>query len=299
MRKRLLATFLALFMVLGMLPGIARAAETSGKCGEKLTWTLNGGVLTIEGTGRMYARNPLTNPSPWNSYRDQIHTVNICDGVTIIGEGAFGNCYNLISVTIPNSVTSIEWSAFSGCNSLTNVTIPNSVTSIGSFAFSSCSSLTNVTIPNSVTSIGGDAFAGCSSLTSVTIPNSVVSVEPGVFDKCSSLVNVTIPVSVTSIGWSAFWECSRLTDVYYSGSEAQWKRISISDGNDPLLQRHHSLQQFKCAWDCANSYKTSCSSYFFDNFHHNSSWDFYHCPVGCCAGGRPVSLECSDKRGVS
>ena len=34
----------------------ARAEEvTSGKCGTDLTWELNGGVLTISGTGDLYS----------------------------------------------------------------------------------------------------------------------------------------------------------------------------------------------------------------------------------------------------
>ena len=46
----------------------------------------------------------------------------------------------------------------------------------------------------------------------------------------------TIPNSVTSIGEYAFYDCTSLTDVYYAGSEAQWKAISISfNRNDDLL----------------------------------------------------------------
>jgi len=41
---------------------------------------------------------------------------------------------------------------------------------------------------------------------------------------------------VTIILDRAFWGCNNLTDVYYSGSEAQWKAILIrSEKNDPLL----------------------------------------------------------------
>ena len=171
--------------------------------------------------------------------------------VTTIENGAFRDCPNLTSITIPNSVTSIGYNAFFGCSSLISVTIGNGVTSIGSYAFYGCSGLKKVivpdiaawcgisfsnsvsnplcyakhiysdenieikdlVIPNSVTSIGGGAFSGCSGLTSVTIPNSVTSIGNYVFDGCSGLTSVTIPNSVTSIGEHAFMGCSGLTSI--------------------------------------------------------------------------------------
>lgn len=95
-------------------------------------------------------------------------SIVVKDGVTSIGQYAFGNCKALSSITIPNSVTRIGEGAFYGCTGLTSITIPNSVTSIEEGTFYDCSGLTSVTIPNSVTKIGGYAFFDCSGLTSVT-----------------------------------------------------------------------------------------------------------------------------------
>jgi len=41
--------------------------------------------------------------------------------VTYLGDGAFGGCSSLSSITIPSSVTSIEQHAFYGCSSLTEI----------------------------------------------------------------------------------------------------------------------------------------------------------------------------------
>ena len=157
------------------------------------------------------------------------------NSVTTIGEYAFSCCRSLTSVTIPNSETIIEDGAFDQCYSLISVTIPDSVTTIGYRAFDYCRSLTSVTIPNSVKTIGGWAFSDCTSLTSITIPNSVTTIGYWSFSHCSGLTSVTIPNSVTTIVEGAFFDCSSLKDVYYSGSEEQWKKISIGSSNDELL----------------------------------------------------------------
>ena len=240
--------------------------------GSNLTWTLDSeGVLTISGSGDMYNYGSSDFSAPWDGSRSRVKSVVIADGVTSIGEYAFYYCKSLTSMTIPDSVTSISSSTFASCTSLTSVTIPNSVTSIGEYAFYYCKSLTSVTIPGSVTSIGLYAFASCTSLTGIwvaegnshyandasgvlfnkdkttlvqcpgafaayTIPDSVTSIGDNTFDHCTSLTSVTIPDGVTSIGWRAFSNCTSLTDVYYAGSKAQWKAISISStGNDDLL----------------------------------------------------------------
>ena len=156
---------------------VPAAADTSGRCGEDVTWVLDPdtGVLTISGTGEMY----------WGSYyqgsafgfREDILSVVIEDGVTSIGGYAFRECSNLMSVTIPDSVTSFGEGVFYDCTSLVDVTIPESMTFISRATFSGCSSLTDIEIPDSVAEIGYDAFYGCSSLTNVTIPESVIYID--------------------------------------------------------------------------------------------------------------------------
>lgn len=229
----LLSSLLAFSMVLLLLPGTARAAD-SGTCGDNLTWTYADGVLTIQGTGEMdkYNETDSTRP-PWFEYFKQIHTVNIGDGVTSIGKYAFAFCDSLTNVSISNTVTTINDMAFVRCTSLTSINIPNSVTTIKSGAFGEsglisvtipdsvtsienafvyCHSLTSVTLPNSITSIPGLIFGNCESLTSVDIPNSVTSIEGQAF-AYSGLTNLTIPNSVTTIGDQVFQSCENLTSV--------------------------------------------------------------------------------------
>jgi hypothetical protein len=237
----------------------ALTAVASGTTGEG-TWALTGTApnytLTISGTGAMedyeitYINNEEHTTSPWDTYREDIKTAVIQEGVTIIGDFAFAGCHGFTgSLTIPNSVTTIGDAAFSDCSGLTAIsvdasnqnysssdgvlfnkdqttliqcpggktgsyTIPNSVTTIGYVAFGGCTGLTgSLTIPNSVTTIGNSAFYGCSGFTgSLTIPESVETIGRAAFAYCRGFTgSLTIGDSVKTIGEAAFRNCRGFT----------------------------------------------------------------------------------------
>ena len=146
-------------------------------------------------------------------YQNSVQKIEIGNGVTSIGDSAFGSCYSLASITIPDGVTSIGDSAFDSCYSLASITIPDGVTSIWDFAFANCYSLSSITIPDGVTSIGDYAFRGCSSIESITIPDGVTSIGDYAFRDCSSIESITIPDGVTSIGNYEFAKCYSLSSI--------------------------------------------------------------------------------------
>ena len=117
---------------------------------------------------------------------------------------------------------------------ITSAVIGDGVTSIGECAVYYCTKLETIEIAQTVHFVGERAFSCCISLTSVTIPEGVTNIGERAFYGCSSLTSVTIPASVTSIGEWAFYNCGKLTDVYYGGSEEQWKLISIGSRNSSL-----------------------------------------------------------------
>ena len=141
-----------------------------------------------------------------------LKSVTITDDETI-PYGAFYNCTNLTSITLPDNTISIGDYAFYNCDGLTGVTIPDGVTGIGNYGFGDCNYLTTFAIPDSVTDIGSYAFYNCNGLTDMEVGNSVKCIKDYAFSGCSSLKNITIPDSVTGIGAYAFSGCSSLNGV--------------------------------------------------------------------------------------
>lgn len=64
--------------------------------------------------------------------------------ISSIGESAFANCRDLITITLPGSITSIADKAFNYCTALMSVIIPSRVTTIGYGAFAECKALKSV-----------------------------------------------------------------------------------------------------------------------------------------------------------
>ena len=180
----------------------------------------------------------------------------IKNGTKAIADSAFSECYGLSRVSIPNSVISIGSDAFYSCTNLRSIKIPNSVKSIGNSAFSWCYCLGSVEIPNSVKNIGRSAFYLCS-LSNIIIPDNVTTIGEYAFYN-NRLMNVTIGNGVKTIPENAFYGCPLTTikigknvktiekdafkgikeipEVYYAGSEADWKKISIDQSNDMILR---------------------------------------------------------------
>ncbi|MCD8015850.1 MAG: leucine-rich repeat domain-containing protein, partial [Lachnospiraceae bacterium] len=228
--------------------------ELCGICGDGVNWTLDtSDHLTIYGTGAMDDYS-TSNWVPWYMVASEIRSVTIEEGVTHIGDHAFGlfgvvegaykwcwNCENIESVSIADSVCSIGNSAFYSCSGITELTLSDNVVNIGAYAFYglyqltelvvpgnlqqieegafySCSGLEKVTIKEGVTYIGSSAFAFCTSLTELVLPESVTEIGEYAFTDNYALQSISIPDGVTKIGIEAFSMCESLTEITIPGS---------------------------------------------------------------------------------
>jgi hypothetical protein len=200
-----------------------------------LTWELCDGVLAIGGGGAMpdYSGESGNNP-PWHSYRNDITSVIINSGITVIGDGTFTSCPKLTGIEVDSN--NPFYSSENGIlfdkdkthlirypaeKTDVSYTLPTSVTSIGEGAFYSCLHLEATIIPESVTSIGDSAFGSCHNLTFIAFsPSSLLtSIGMRAFSNCTSLTSITLPESINSIGGVAFAGCSGLTDITVNWTE--------------------------------------------------------------------------------
>ena len=140
------------------------------------------------------------------TYCDNLKKATLSSGITSTSSGMFRSCTQLSSVSLPKGLTTIEYHSFIGCSSLKSIDLPDTVKTINSYAF--CRS----------------------GLESVTIPSGVTAIAYATFKECFDLKSVNLPATIKSINIEAFKGCSSLTDVYYSGTEAQWSKIAVSDG---------------------------------------------------------------------
>ncbi len=181
----------------------------SGKCGNYLTWAIaEDGTLYIYGSGDMYNYGDpevdgLEVAAPWYDYELDVTKIVIGDGVTSIGDFAFGVMPNVTEVVIGDSVNTIGAYSFPSFSSLTELVIPEGVTVIGEGAFNFATSLTSVTLPSTLEEIGKKAFWGCKALANIDIPEGVTTIGAQAFAS-TALTEVVIPGSAYSIGANAF-----------------------------------------------------------------------------------------------
>lgn len=150
-----------------------------------------------------------------------------------IGEEAFDECINLVSIDIPNSVLKINNSAFGNCRSLATITLPNSLETLSNYTFAGCERLKEITIPCSIKKIGKNAFMWCNSLTSIVIPENVEVVYSEAFFNCAKLKSITILNPNIEMGMYAFSELSQDAVIYIPKDSKQLKmnlRLSEYEG---------------------------------------------------------------------
>lgn len=198
-------------------------------------------------------------PVPQSAFNGCTYLTEIIlpETVTEIGDYAFRNCTSLETINLPDSLSRIGLGMFDGCTALREIVIPEGVAGIAAYAFRSCESLTAMYIPDSVKNVDYQSFDLCKSLTWISLPNSDwvdvsalsyggpncffqtvifrdgTTLNKGEMEVLISLHEVYLPATITLIDNGAF-RGTYLTDIYFAGTEEQWKAIEVGEHNERL-----------------------------------------------------------------
>ncbi len=134
---------------------LAQGATAHNSRGEKITGNMSAGENRLN----LLARRTITNV-----------TAEDLQGVTVLPQNIFIQCYSLVSVDLPEGITRLMNSCFSYCTALTSVVIPESVIELRASVFAYCYGLAEVTFKGTPNSMTASVFNGCSSLTTINVP---------------------------------------------------------------------------------------------------------------------------------
>lgn len=312
--KRVMSAMLVICLLVGLccVPVWAAATDT-GSCGDNATWAFDAatGTLTISGSGTAVGI-PGDSDQSYGKYRKEILHLVVEEGITEIASFAYGNLYNLKSIRLGNSVKTIEEYAFYDNDQLTAVHLGNGLTSIGSGTFGGCLALTDVVLPASLTHMGGEVFGNCEKLKSIVVPEGITVIDRGTF-RASGLTKLYLPASVTLVDYAAFRNCNQLTDIYYGGTQEQWKAINIDDtidgkgpGNGALFtatvhyNHKHSIdnssgtQQISCTPKGIKTYTCAgCGITKQEVFSGKHSWDSGKVTAATCTKDGEKVITCT------
>jgi len=255
----------------------------------------NDRTLVIKGTGRMFSYNHIISLShrPWSN-PCIIKTVVIGEGLINVGSGAFEDCADLVSVTIPASVTEIEGltgiggTAFRGCVNLMSIDVAEDNTrysSLDGVLFNKTKDTLlyypvgksgAYTVPRSVVAMDNmELCYGCVSLTSIDVAegNTRYSSLDGVlFNKAQDTLlrcppgkqgTYTIPSRVKHIRSFAFSDYTRLTSIIFQNPNPV-PHHAIFFGRDDILYLRNKV----CLYVPANS---------IDAYRVADGWKYFKC----------------------
>ena len=144
--KKVLCLLLCFLLAVPMAAG----AEST----QRVSWSLEGNVLSISGEGVM----SFSEPFPWADEQDSITTLRVGEGITEIQTDAFRDFSALQYLALPKTLRYIGGGAFENCPGLRWVSLPNGLIGIGERAFADCAKLAPVYVPDSVAWVGDRAF---------------------------------------------------------------------------------------------------------------------------------------------
>ena len=233
MKKRILASLMALCLIVGLLPATALAAEeeNSGElpvlADESLSLTGYCGADTSYKSQTYNCSTEYQNETKTFTgtyYNNAIWTLTengtLSDGsataykLTISGTGAIGDFESSWSFGRPWHYALAEVGNCDVTESrdrITEIEIANGITEIGAHTFEAYGNISSIVLPNSVMKVGENAFNHCDKAISLNFGDGLKEIGKSAFSDCDALTSLSLPNGLEVIGASAFGGCDELT----------------------------------------------------------------------------------------
>lgn len=134
-----------------------------------------------------------------------ITSINLNNGLEVIGKKAFYMNETLQSITLPETLKRIEDGAFYGPiymddesewispqGVITNINLPESLEYIGEMAFANQYFKNTFTLPNHLKEIGAYAFVNCTAITKVIIGKGLEKIGYNAFSGCTGILDIGV-----------------------------------------------------------------------------------------------------------
>lgn len=158
-----------------------------------------------------------------------LEEINFPQNLEKIGEQAF--CYNagLKKIVLPESLKDVDVPVYEedGVTQKVDATgkpMFKTDYALGYGAFHTCAALEEVEIPSGVKTVRSGAFGACSALKKVTFGANLEKIQGATFYKTSD----GKPTGKLYSG-HAFHNCTALTDIYFKGTEEEWKAVTVEN----------------------------------------------------------------------
>lgn len=164
------------------------------------------------------------------SLPSSLKTIGVVTGEadnTLRYDGAFYDCASLESVNLPDGLEIIGDGTFSGCTKLNVPSLPASLREIGEEAFRNCSSLYSISLPEGLEVLGSQAFQGCTGLSSVKMYSTCLKTLGDPWFRYAE--KVTVGEKVTVVPNDMFYRCQNLIKVQFDNPESSFPALEIGE----------------------------------------------------------------------
>lgn len=212
-----------------------------------------------------------------------IDMLNLPQGTIGIAGYAFAKCNNLTEISI-KGVKYIGESAFNQCANLMTVVADDSLLKIGNYAFANCELVSDVRIGNNIKSIGKYAFAGDTALETIELPKSITSIGTYAFDSTKAFLNASQGENADNVVYIDDW----VVGFNYSGNSAYSKDLVIKKGTRGIADYSFYNKPLQCNVYLPNTleyigrsvfYGTSIGSVILSSsLKYIGDYAFFNCP---------------------